>query len=197
MGPVTPKSFSFCRNTWAGVGNTWLFYDLLGVNVNLRVWVCPPSILPPKHTHTHPYSKIFGLKNDDFYRDEKCMQHCFLQKRQYLRIKWMSKCLEIWYERNKYKLRIISKLSYISKSFLDHLCFSRLRNFLCGFSAGVSPSLGTSHCNLSFFFYRSRKNIPQDMHETQGPVLQVGHFLRLKVTNRSRTLAQIGTFVNF
>ena len=34
------------------------------------------------------------------------------------------------------------------------------------------------------------------MHETQGPVLQVGHFLRLK-TNRGRTLAQTGTLLTF
>ena len=34
------------------------------------------------------------------------------------------------------------------------------------------------------------------MHETQGPVLQVGHFLRLK-TSRSRTLAETGTLLTF
>lgn len=87
---------------------------------------------------------IFGSKTDGFYRDEKIACHHFDRKRQYVRVKWICKSLEMWYGRNKHKRKIISKV------FTNFKILS-LSPLLVK-TTGTSPVLGLSHHNLSLWY---------------------------------------------
>lgn len=141
--------------------------------------------------------KTFGSQTDGFYKDEKNDMSLFWQKKtQYLRVKWISKSLEIKYGWNKHKRKIVSKALTNFKILSGSASFLKTSEFFGVYSQQVYLHLWDFPIVIS----QSGTRTEQKKHHTwtcgaQGSVLQGGDFPRLELTNRSRTLSQKGEFV--
>lgn len=107
---------------WRDLFTSWF----TGSKRGLRVLSFCPHFCPATGEKE---KQIFGSNTEGFYRDGKITYPCFERKRQYLRVEWVSKSLEVWYGRNKYQIKIISKAFTNFKILLESPLFLKTSEF--------------------------------------------------------------------